>query len=414
MTEPVAPVEIEAGPAVPNSDDDEPEFDPAYQAFYSWEKNKLQPGLNVQAAAGYQNAVSAKESRVIAVQKASDATEAAAAAILAAASAINAPGTSANSATNLALTAGAKAWVIQTGKLFPPGQSIFLASASDPTKRMSGILLTHNNVTGACTANMTPDPGAAGSYADWIMGIGGPPASTASMPRVARTANIALGVGEKGKLIDITSGTFAQTTDAAGTLGAEWFAWLINSGSGAPTWSGSTLVQGALWLLQSDGAAVRGYPVRVPDQVMVVREEQASGASGGTPPSVGTWFTRTLNTVQANGIAGASLTSNQITLPAGTYLVEGSAPACRSGAHQTRVYNVTGAVTLLVGTPEIISTTEYQQTRSFFRGQIALAAASAIRVEHHMAAAPGHGLGYPYSTGQAVVFTDVTIRRIGP
>ncbi|MGV3679666.1 MAG: hypothetical protein ACO1PM_08070 [Acidovorax sp.] len=409
------PVLIGAAPDVPNSGTPETTFDQRYEAFNAWEKNELQPKANAQAQGVYDNAVLAEAGAATATTKADDAQAAAAAAALWAASAINAPGTKATSNTNLTLTAGAKAWTIQAGKLFPPGQPIFLASAADASKRMSGILLTHDPATGACTANLTPDPGAVGTYADWVMGIGvPPPASVMSMPRVTRTGNIALTVGDRGKLIDITSGTFAQTTDAAGTLGADWVAWLTNTGTGAPTWNGITLTQGAIWLLHSDGATVRGYPFRLPEQIMVAREEQISGSSGGTPPATGAWFTRTLNAVQANGIAGASLASNQVTLPPGTYLAEGSAPGCRTGGHQARLYNVTAAATLLAGSPEINSSTEYNQTRSFFRGQFTLAATSVVRVEHHVQSAPGHGLGYPYSSGVANVFAEITFRRIGP
>ncbi len=38
-------------------------------------------------------------------------------------------------------------------------------------------------------------------------------------------------------------------------------------------------------------------------------------------PSVGGWHTRNLNTVRENTTAGASIASNQITIPAGTYRI---------------------------------------------------------------------------------------------
>lgn len=53
--------------------------------------------------------------------------------------------------------------------------------------------------------------------------------------RSARTSNTLLGVSDIGKVIDITSGTFSQTFAAAATLGAGWFVWLKNTGTGTIT-----------------------------------------------------------------------------------------------------------------------------------------------------------------------------------
>lgn len=53
--------------------------------------------------------------------------------------------------------------------------------------------------------------------------------------RSARTSNTILGVADKGDLIDVTSGTFAQTFEAAATLGAGWFCYIRNSGTGDVT-----------------------------------------------------------------------------------------------------------------------------------------------------------------------------------
>lgn len=63
-----------------------------------------------------------------------------------------------------------------------------------------------------------------------------------------------------------------------------------------------------------------------------------------------TWAARELNTLKYTNIAGASLASNRITLPAGTYKASIRIPYSLSGDLQTRLYDVTNGTALLYGT----------------------------------------------------------------
>lgn len=415
MTAIVTPTPIDDLPPAPLPTDTIPVFNSSAFALVAALEDFVDQ-TNASATATEQNATAANERAVLADASADAAALSEAAAVAAAASAINAPGTNANSTTSLALTAGAKAWTIQTGKLYPPGQPIYLASAANPTvNRMYGILGTHDNTTGACTATMTPDPGASGTHTDWIMGIGVSVATGSSLPRIARTSNTALTVAEKGKLIDVTSGTFTQTTDSAATLTADWYAYLTNTGTGVVTFGTLALVQGASVKLQSDGTTVRAYPERLPEQVLVAREEQAATTQGGTPGGTGTWLTRTLNTTPVNTIVGASRTGNEITLPGGTYRINASAPAYRADGHKARLYNVTGAAVLLVGSSEGCSSdaTTPTQTRSHINGVFTLSTASAVRIEHVVGTATAtSGFGRAGSGSAIEVFTEATFVRI--
>ena len=81
----------------------------------------------------------------------------------------------------------------------------------------------------------------------------------------------------------------------------------------------------------------------------IIADVKASNADGGDFV-VGAWRTRNLNTEIADPDGIVSISSNQFTLGAGTYLIEFSAPACRVASHQTRLYNATTSSEVQIGT----------------------------------------------------------------
>ena len=142
------------------------------------------------------------------------------------------------------------------------------------------------------------------------------------------------------------------------------------------------------------------------------REEQASGTSGGLF-TAGSFATRVLNTTVYNGIAGVSLGSNQITLPAGTYEIEARAPAHRVAQHATRLYNVTDASVILVGSSSSNVTTTIATTDSWVRGVFTIADTKVIRLEHRCTTTrAADGLGLAAGFGQNEVYSEVKITRI--
>lgn len=87
-------------------------------------------------------------------------------------------------------------------------------------------------------------------------------------------------------------------------------------------------------------------------QLLHVRYELSSGSSADVL-TAGTWNTRSFNTTKTNEISGATLASNQISLPAGTYFCQAVSPA-RNGGNGTitrsKLYNVTTTSDLLLST----------------------------------------------------------------
>lgn len=152
-------------------------------------------------------------------------------------------------------------------------------------------------------------------------------------------------------------------------------------------------------------------------QQLHVRHETAAGTGGTTGAgtfTAGAWQVRVLNTVLTNEIAGASLSANEITLPAGRYRIDASAPAWDVGAHKARLWDVTGAQVLVVGTNAWQSSADSILGLSHIRGTFTLTAQANVRIEHHaQTTANTLGLGVDTGiTGVVEVHTDCVIEKI--
>ena len=146
------------------------------------------------------------------------------------------------------------------------------------------------------------------------------------------------------------------------------------------------------------------------------REQQASGTVPDISLSNSATFLqkRVLNTVTSNTISGASLSSSQITLPAGTYQVLARAPAYLGGqTTKTLLYNNTDSSIILVGSATFVS--NIGNSDSWLMGQFTIAATKIISLNHYT---PGTSdsttpLGLPASrAGLIEVYAEIQLWRL--
>ena len=144
-------------------------------------------------------------------------------------------------------------------------------------------------------------------------------------------------------------------------------------------------------------------------QVLWVRDEKASGTSAGSA-GAGQTVQRTLNTVKRNTISSASLSANQVTVPAGTYRISMSVPAYLVARHQAWLYNVTDGAVLITGS------TEYSSTggrSTIMESEVVLSASKVLEVRHYTYAQENtDGQGIAASSGQTEVYTELFIEKI--
>ena len=142
----------------------------------------------------------------------------------------------------------------------------------------------------------------------------------------------------------------------------------------------------------------------------VIADQKATNGTGGST-STGTFNTRDLNTKLVDDDNIVSISSNQFTLQAGTYLLKASAPAYKAQRHQIIIWNATDSSVAAVGTSEYNDNSTGTQTRSFATGRVTIGAAKAFEIRHRVAVAEstyGFGVESNYDL-QPSIYTVVEI-----
>ena len=146
-----------------------------------------------------------------------------------------------------------------------------------------------------------------------------------------------------------------------------------------------------------------------------VRDEKSSGTDGGTNinGSPSTFEPRTLNTVLTNEISGASLASNKITLPAGTYFIYARVPAFCVDRHKSRLRNVTDSSDTLIGSNQYFTPSVNVGGDSWIIGRFTIAGTKDFEIQYrNQSVRTNEGLGLGVGYGVLEVYTDVQIWKV--
>ena len=128
----------------------------------------------------------------------------------------------------------------------------------------------------------------------------------------------------------------------------------------------------------TDGSALTNLPIAP----HVIVEDRKTAGTNGASSVAATWVRRDLTTLVRNTI-GASLASNQVTLPAGTYFARWTAPAYKTRGHKTRLYDVSSSATIAYGTSEWAEYDGYVQNSSSGSSVFTLATTGTIALDHY-------------------------------
>lgn len=241
----------------------------------------------------------------------------------------------------------------------------------------------------------------------------------------SQTGTYTADLTDRQKLIRC-SGTFTVNLTAAATLGATWFCWILNAGTGLITidpnssetiWGLTTLTlasgEGCMVLCNGTNFDVFGL-----QQSTVFYDAQTANTDAATITS-GAWRTRVLNTTSQSR-SWASLSSNQITLQAGRYEVIGLVPWNLASADttsqdnmQARLYNTSDTATIVSSRSSrarVPSTTIVEGTNSIMTS-FTLSAAKVLEVQQQVLVTCSGGRAANFSEPE--IYTQLQLRRVG-
>ena len=141
-----------------------------------------------------------------------------------------------------------------------------------------------------------------------------------------------------------------------------------------------------------------------------IQHQETAGTNGGSATS-GSWQTRTLNTSVTNEITGASLSTNQITLPIGDYYIEAEASANGVVNHTSKLRNITDTADEIIGMASRADSAN--QTLSTMSGRFTIAGIKAFEIQTQVNTSnAGDGYGDAGNFGVTEIYVDVKIWKV--
>ena len=142
--------------------------------------------------------------------------------------------------------------------------------------------------------------------------------------------------------------------------------------------------------------------------------DQKTQNTGGGTFTLGAWRTRDLNTEITDPDGIVSIAANEFTLAAGSYLIKWSAPAHMVNGNQTRLYDVTGAASVQVGSSAytyVNHPTYTYEGPSSGVARVTPGSSNVYRIEHYsLGTLATNGFGLP-SNIDVEIYTRVEIYK---
>lgn len=177
---------------------------------------------------------------------------------------------------------------------------------------------------------------------------------------------------------------------------------------GAVNWQSITSYTAGNILSATNTNGVNWSTIDSLEPYVKVSNTQTSGTKGGDSTS-GSWLTYPLNTEDNDPTNIATLSTNIVTLPAGTYEVRGFGTFYFAGlgtpfSAQVRLFNSTDSSVLVVGSSEYVDapSTTNPNIKSYLAGYFTLSASKALVLQYQVTTSQTSGLGHGGALGTEV------------
>ena len=138
----------------------------------------------------------------------------------------------------------------------------------------------------------------------------------------------------------------------------------------------------------------------------------SSGTNGGSATS-GSYQTRTIDTEDTDTTSIGSLSSNQITLPAGSYICNAFVMGYKVDENKAILYDTTGTATLLIGSVARSGTADNTDSRSMIKGHFTLSESSVLEIRHRVTTTQAtNGWGAATGFGDSEVYLVAEFWRL--
>ena len=145
--------------------------------------------------------------------------------------------------------------------------------------------------------------------------------------------------------------------------------------------------------------------------VAVLVDEKTEDTNGGTFTQ-GAWRTRDLNTEVSDPDGIVTLSSNQFTLGAGTYLIAWECPCYRVDFNKSRLYDITGSAVIESGMSNYSEDTGQYHGISIGSTVVTITASNVYEIQHFCSVTRNNdGFGVRGSVG-VERYTRVTITKL--
>jgi hypothetical protein len=237
--------------------------------------------------------------------------------------------------------------------------------------------------------------------------------ATANTLTVPKNSAVAFPIGTKVVVYQLGAGATTITpVDADVTIT------MNGTGVIAARYGHATLLKTATntWLMLDAAQLIDDAIAATVNTMMILEETKPAGTMCGTFTK-DTWVQRAMDLEQFNNVVGGSIGSGNIILPAGTFLIEASAPARDVNQHKLKFRRTTNTATdVIIGMNAAAYNSDWSETRATLCGVIVNAEANTFQLLHRClntsrdTAGLGDGVNIDSTTE---IYSVVKITKIG-